>query len=117
MNTVLPGAADMSAMPDFAEGFLPEHLTLPECLLSAYDLFLDDDTNEKLGVAVETGHYRLCIYDVSEYKSGAVAERITKVYEPWFELIHDEKRGLKSALEGLNSARVCSPGRTVSFQK
>lgn len=100
MNTVLPGAVDTSAMPDFAEAFLPEHLTLPECLLSAYDLFLDDDANEKVGVAVETGHDKLYTYDVPEYKSGAVAERNTKVYEPWFELIHGEKSKLHSALQG-----------------
>lgn len=100
VNAVLPGAVDTPAMPNFAEAFLPEHLTLPECLLSAYDLFLDDEANERAGVAVETGHDRLFIYDVPEYKSGAVAERNTKVYEPWFELMHGEKSGLEDALQG-----------------
>lgn len=100
INTVLPGAVDTAAMPNFAEAFLPEHLTLPECLLSAYDLFLDDEANERVGAAVETGHDKLCTYDVPEYKSGAVAERNTKVYEPWFELIHGEKSGLENALQG-----------------
>lgn len=61
-------------------GVLARAFDFTECLLSAYNLFLDDDANEKAGVAVETPHDKLFSYDVPEYKSGAVAERNTKVY-------------------------------------
>lgn len=100
INCVLPGAYDTAAMPDFTTAFLPEQLTTKECLMSAYTTFTDDEANTKTGLAVETGHDKLYYYDIPEYKSGHVAMRNGKVYEPWFAIIHGERSELKEALQG-----------------
>jgi general stress protein YciG len=70
------------------------------CLLSAFDEFLDDEFNQKTGQAVETAHDKLFYYEIPEYKGGEVSERNTKVYEPWFTLMHGERSELASALRG-----------------
>ncbi|KEZ41932.1 hypothetical protein SAPIO_CDS6489 [Scedosporium apiospermum] len=100
INCVLPGACDTPAMPGFTTAFLPEHLTLKSCLMSAYDVFLQDGRNTITGQAVETGHDKLYYYDIPEYKSGDVARRNEKVYEPWFAIIHGERSEPEDALQG-----------------
>ncbi|PKS04867.1 hypothetical protein jhhlp_008231 [Lomentospora prolificans] len=100
INCVLPGAYDTPAMPGFTTAFLPEHLTLKDTLMSAYDEFLKDETNTVTGQAVEAGHDKLYYYDIPEYKSGDVARRNEKVYEPWFTIIHGERSDLEDALQG-----------------
>ncbi|KAF3017798.1 hypothetical protein E8E14_009702 [Neopestalotiopsis sp. 37M] len=98
INTVLPGAVDTPIKPGFSLAFLPEHLTLPSCLISAYDLYLDDEANERTGEAIETAHDKHFFYEVPEYKGGDVSFRNTLVFEPWFSGIHGEPSGLKDAL-------------------
>lgn len=98
MNVVLPNGVDTPAMPNFAEAFLPEHLTTPECLLRAYDLILEDIGNNRVGMAVETGHDDIYFHDVPAVKGGDITVRSTLVYEPWFEYLHGEKSGLANAL-------------------
>ncbi|KAH8886033.1 NAD(P)-binding protein [Thozetella sp. PMI_491] len=100
MNIVMPGPCDSSAMPGFADAFLPEHLTTPECLLSAYDVFFDDDANERSGQAIETAHDRLFFHELPEYKHGEVSKRPKKIYEPWFAWVHGEKSNLPDAIQG-----------------
>jgi hypothetical protein len=73
---------------------------LKSCLISAYDVYLDDEANQKTGEALETAHDKHFYYDVPEYKGGDVSERNTKVYEPWFAYIHGERSELVAALQG-----------------
>jgi len=68
--------------------------------MSAYDVFLQDGGNTITGQAVETGHDKLYYYNIPEYKSGDVARRNEKVYEPWFAIIHGERSELEDALQG-----------------
>lgn len=100
INTVLPCGVNTPVMPGFAEAFLPEHLTLPECLLKAYHVFLDDAANETTGVAVEVAHDDIFYHEVLEFKSGGPSVRTTLVYEPWFQYLHGVKSGLDDALQG-----------------
>ncbi|KAH8200577.1 hypothetical protein TruAng_005229 [Truncatella angustata] len=72
INIVLPGAVDTPVMPDLPVAFLPEHLTVKSCLLSAYDEFLNDGTNQKTGQAVETAHDKLFFYEIPEFKGGEI---------------------------------------------
>ncbi|KAK8091844.1 hypothetical protein PG997_002205 [Apiospora hydei] len=97
INTVLPNAYDTGIMPDFQEAYLDEHLTQKECLMSAYDVFLEDESHTKNGQAVETAFDSHYYHDVPAYKSGIVIERTDKVYEPWFQWMHGEKSGLPGA--------------------
>lgn len=100
INTVLPNAYDTGIMPDFKEAYLDEHLTQKECLMSAYDVFLEDETHTKTGQAIETAYDSHYYHDVPEYKSGNVIERTDKVYEPWFEWMHGERSNLETAYKG-----------------
>lgn len=65
--------------------------------MSAYDIFLEDEKDEKNGQAVETAYESHYFHDVPAYKSGYVIERTDKVYEPWFEIFHSERSGLPNA--------------------
>lgn len=105
INIVLPCGMDTSAMPDFAEAFLPEHLTLPACLLKAFNVFLEDEANEKTGIAVETAHDEIFFHEVPEFKSGGPSIRTTVIYEPWFQYLHGEKSGLDNALQNSPAKR------------
>ncbi|KAK5651926.1 hypothetical protein OQA88_11585 [Cercophora sp. LCS_1] len=96
LNCVVPGGVDTPAMPGFSVAFRPEHMVERDTLLSAYELFLDDD--ERTGELVETAHNRLVEWERPPYKSGAFARRTEKVYEPWFEMVHGEKSGLPDAM-------------------
>ncbi|KAM0335544.1 hypothetical protein ACHAQA_000592 [Verticillium albo-atrum] len=100
INSVMPGAVDTPAMPNFSDAFLPEHLTLMPTLLEAYDVFFNDEANEKTGQLLEVAHDKHFYYEIPEYKGGAVSYRNTLPYEAWFSYIHGEKSGLKDALEG-----------------
>lgn len=99
VNIVLPCGVDTPAMPDFAEAFLPEELTTPECLLRAFDMFLlDDEANDKTGMAIEAAHDQVVIHELPAFKGGIASVRSAVVYEPWFEMLHGEKSELKGAL-------------------
>ncbi|RDW67037.1 hypothetical protein BP5796_09786 [Coleophoma crateriformis] len=100
INVVLPGAVDTPAMPDFTTAFEPGHLTLKSCLISAYDVYLNDEANQKTGQALETAHDKHFWYEAPEYKGGEVSERNTKAYEPWFAMMHGERSELPNALQG-----------------
>lgn len=65
--------------------------------MSAYDTFLEDAENEKNGQAIETAYESHYSHDVPPYKSGYVIERTDKVYEPWFEMMHQRRSGLENA--------------------
>lgn len=69
-------------------------------LLDAYDVFFDDEANEKTGQLLEVAHDKHFYYEIPEYKGGDVSYRNTLAYEAWFAYIHGEKSGLKDALEG-----------------
>ncbi|KAI1844736.1 hypothetical protein JX266_009192 [Neoarthrinium moseri] len=97
INTVLPNAYDTGIMPDFKEAYLDEHMTQKECLMSAYDVFLEDETNLKTGQAIETAYESHYGHEVPAYKSGNVIERTDKVYEPWFQYLHHGRSGLDGA--------------------
>ncbi|CAN8098011.1 unnamed protein product [Discula destructiva] len=100
INIILPCGVDTPAMPNFAEAFLPEHLTLPACLLTAFNVFLTDEANERTGMAVEAAHDEMFFHDVPDYKSGGPSMRAALVYEPWFQYLHGEKSDLDNALQG-----------------
>ncbi|KAH7010344.1 hypothetical protein EDB80DRAFT_750715 [Ilyonectria destructans] len=100
INVVMPGAVDTSAMPDFSTTFLPEHLTIKSVLISAYDLYLDDESCKRTGELVEVAHDKHFFYEVPEYKGGDVSYRNTLAYEPWFAFIHGQKSKLGNALQG-----------------
>lgn len=65
--------------------------------MSAYDIFLEDDQNEQNGRAIETAFESHYSHDVPAYKSGYVIERTDKVYEPWFEMMHQRYSGLENS--------------------
>lgn len=73
-------------------------LTLRSCLMAAYDVFLDDETDQKTCQAIETAYDTHYYHSVPEYKSGGVSERTNKVYEPWFQLLHGDRSGLDNAI-------------------
>ncbi|KAK8117837.1 uncharacterized protein PG998_006118 [Apiospora kogelbergensis] len=97
INTVLPNAYDTGIMPGFKEAYLDEHLTQKECMMSAYDVFLEDKSHTRTGQALETAYQSHYYHEVPEYKSGIVIERTDKVYEPWFQWIHSERSDLPDA--------------------
>jgi hypothetical protein len=74
-------------------------MTLPETLLTAYDLFLQDEKDEHNGECVETAHDKHFFYEVPEYKGGEFSKRTDKVYEPWFSYIHGERSELPDAIK------------------
>ncbi|KAK0619491.1 hypothetical protein B0T14DRAFT_603289 [Immersiella caudata] len=98
INCVMPGGVDTPAMPGFSVAFRPEQMTQRENLLSAYDLFINDEENIRTGECVEAAHDRIVEWGHPPYKSGAFAKRTEKVYEPWFEMVHGERSGLPNAL-------------------
>lgn len=100
VNCVMPGGIETPAMPGFSEAFLPEHMTLRSTLISGYDLFLDDEKNDKTGELIEAAHKELIPWGHPEYKSGTFAKRSEKVYEPWFRMIHQESSELPGTLLG-----------------
>ncbi|KAH7130090.1 hypothetical protein B0J11DRAFT_522400 [Dendryphion nanum] len=100
LNCVMPGAIETNAFPGFAEAFLPQHMTTKEVLLSAYDLFLNDETNSKSGMTVESAHDRINDWGHPGYKDGAYTKRLEAVYEPWFEMMHGERSELPQAFQG-----------------
>ncbi|KAJ0120592.1 15-hydroxyprostaglandin dehydrogenase [Diaporthe amygdali] len=99
INNILPNGYDTDIMPGFQEAFLEEHLTDKECLMKAYDVFLDDVANEKTGQTIETAYKSHYYHDIPPHKSGNVIARSERVYEPWFELIHGARSGLPTAIK------------------
>lgn len=67
--------------------------------MKAYDVFLDDAAGEKTGQAIETAYESHYYHDVPPGKSGAVNERVVKVYEPWFEMMHGQMSGLPGTIK------------------
>ncbi|KAH7111781.1 hypothetical protein B0J11DRAFT_498565 [Dendryphion nanum] len=106
INCIMPGPVNTTAMPDFSEAFLPEHLTLKSNLIAGYDIFLDDADNKRTGETLEAAHDEIISWGHPEYKSGEIARRYEKVYEPWFQMLHGEKSGVPGAIEN-------PPGREV----
>lgn len=74
-------------------------LTKKECLMCAYDVFLEDEKNEKNGQAIEAAYDSHYYHDVPAYKSGSVIERTVTVYEPWFRMLHNEESSLENTLK------------------
>lgn len=66
--------------------------------MKAYDVFLDDAAGEKTGQAIETAYQSHYYHDVPQGKSGPVNERVVRVYEPWFEMMHEKKSGLPDTI-------------------
>lgn len=99
INTVLPNGYDTSIMPGFEDAFLEEHLTTKECLMTAYEVFLDDAAGEKTGQVLETAYKSHYYHDEPPYKSGGVIERTVRVYEPWFIGIHGQESGLPDSIK------------------
>lgn len=64
--------------------------------MSAYDVFLEDEKNDKNGQTIETAYDSHYYHDVPAFKSGSVIERTVAVYEPWFKAIHKDQSGLKN---------------------
>lgn len=90
---------------------------LPATILKAYDLFIDDEHNERTGETVETaGHDQLFWYEMPERKSGKQNERNMLVYEPWFAMIHGEKSGLEDALQEAPEGNAEDAGRIKEFE-
>ncbi|KAK1830949.1 NAD(P)-binding protein [Podospora conica] len=95
VNCVMPGAYDTDAMPGFSVAFRPEHRVLKDVMMAGYDRFLEGgERAETSGECVETAHDRLVEWGPVEWKSGAFAKRVAKVYEPWFEMLHGERSEL-----------------------
>lgn len=67
--------------------------------MKAYDVFLDDVAGEKTGQAIETAYQSHYYHDVPPGKSGPVNERVVKVYEPWFKMMHEEFSGLPGTIK------------------
>jgi NAD(P)-dependent dehydrogenase (short-subunit alcohol dehydrogenase family) len=99
MNCVMPGSVDTSARPDFCKAFLPEHMTMKENLLAAYDQYLTDEANTRIGETVEAAHDTLVHWGHPGYKSGEFAKRTEQVFEPWFAEFHGERSDLPGALQ------------------
>ncbi|KAJ4370739.1 hypothetical protein N0V83_005260 [Neocucurbitaria cava] len=99
INCVMPGGVDTAAMPHFSKAFRPEQMTLRSTLFSAYDTFLDDQSNTRTGELLEAAHDKLISWGHPGYKSGAFAKRTEAVFEPWFELMHGERSELPSAIQ------------------
>ena len=100
INTVLPNGYVTGAMSDSRAAYLDEHLTTKECLLNAYNLFLNDRDNERTGQAVEAAHDQHYFHDEPDYKSGSVIRRTVTPYEPWFIRMHGAPSGLKHSIKG-----------------
>jgi hypothetical protein len=49
-----------------------------------YDSYLNYDENIKIGEVLEASHDQLNLWGHPDYKSGAVAQRTERVFEPWF---------------------------------
>lgn len=71
-------------------------LTKKECLLSAYDVFIEDEKNERNGQAIETAFDKLYFHETPEYQNDVI-KRTVQVYEPWFEAMHNDRSGLEGA--------------------
>ncbi|KAK7703275.1 hypothetical protein SLS64_009252 [Diaporthe eres] len=99
INNVLPNGYDTDIMPGFKEAFLDEHLTKKECIMTAFEVFLDDVAGEKTGQAIETAYESHYYHEVPPGKSGEVNERVVKVYEPWFEMMHGARSGLPGTIK------------------
>jgi hypothetical protein len=95
---------------------LPCSLVRPATILEAYDLFINDEDNQRTGETVETAHNGLFWYDVPEHKAGDQDVRNTLVYEPWFTMIHGEKSGLEDALKGPPEGNAEDAGRAKEFE-
>lgn len=98
LNCVMPGGIETPAMPGFSKAFRPEQMTLRSNLISGYDLYLNDEKNEKSGHILEAAHDELIDWGHPGYKSGAFAKRTEAVFEPWFEMLHGEKCGLPGTI-------------------
>lgn len=64
--------------------------------MSAYDVFIEDEKNERNGQVIETAFDKHYFHEVPEYKNNVI-KRTDKVYEPWFEMIHNDRSGLEGA--------------------
>ncbi|KAJ8113093.1 hypothetical protein OPT61_g4700 [Boeremia exigua] len=100
INCIMPGPIETPVMPGLNEAFLPEHMTLKTTLIAGYDRFLDNENNTETGNLIETAHKDLIPWGPPGYKSGAMAKRAEKVYEPWFAMIHGEQSGIPGSLLG-----------------
>lgn len=99
VNCVMPGAYDTAAMPGFSVAFRPEHMVRKEVMMAAFVRFLEGgERAEASGECVETAHDRLVEWGPAEWKSGAFAKRVAKVYEPWFDMLHGERSGLPNEM-------------------
>lgn len=67
-------------------------------LIAAYDVYLDDEANERTGELLEVAHDKHFWYEIPEYKGKDVSHRNTLPYEQWFAYMHGEKSGLPGAL-------------------
>lgn len=79
-------------------------------------MFIDDDS--RTGQAVETAHDQLVWHEVPKPGAGEVSLRATKVYEPWFAMMHGEKSELGPdwALEGPPEGNAEDSGRADEFK-
>ncbi|KAK3314482.1 hypothetical protein B0H66DRAFT_605428 [Apodospora peruviana] len=115
INSVVMGPAVTPVMPGFGKAFLPEELVLPVTIIKAYDLFIEDDNNKRIGETVETAHDGLFWYEMPEDKSGS-RRRNMLVYEPWFAMIHGEKSGVENALQEAPEGNAQDSGRIGEFE-
>lgn len=67
--------------------------------MTAFEVFLDDAAGEKTGQAIETAYKSHYYHEVPPGKSGKVNERVIKVYEPWFEMMHGATSGLPGTIK------------------
>ncbi|KAI4608552.1 hypothetical protein J4E83_008988 [Alternaria metachromatica] len=98
INCLMLGPIETPVMPGFSKAFHPEHMMLQSTLFDGYDLFLDDEKNQKTGQVVEIAHDRLTEWGHPGYKNGAFSKRSEAVFEPWFAMVHGEKSGLPGTI-------------------
>jgi NAD(P)-dependent dehydrogenase (short-subunit alcohol dehydrogenase family) len=97
VNSIMPGPIETEVMPDMADAFPPEHMTLRSTLLRCFQSYIEDTTG-KSGDVVEVGHSASIVrYDPAHGIGGAAEQCWKTPYDPWFEALHGAKSGLTDA--------------------
>jgi NAD(P)-dependent dehydrogenase (short-subunit alcohol dehydrogenase family) len=103
VNSIMPGPIDTEVMPDMADAFPPEHMTLRSTLLHCFQSCIEDMSGKSGGV-IEVGRSASIERHYRAHSIGAAEQCWKTPYDPWFEALH----GVKSGLAGARAGHVSS---------
>jgi NAD(P)-dependent dehydrogenase (short-subunit alcohol dehydrogenase family) len=96
VNYIAPGPIVTEVMPDFADAFPPEHMTLKTNLMQCFHHYIED-TTRKTGKTIIVAHNTLIELNHPEYSNHLSAQCWANVYDPWFKALHGVESRLPSA--------------------